>query len=134
MLLNAKQSAASYQFIADNVASMKSSIQALELGVDIPVGTSDAGSAFTADLSTKIDIYLSNTHPWFGGVNIDDAATWTWTFWQDNNVKISAPTCQTYIGEVGWPSQAMTGSPDNYEGAVASTDNLQKCEPVSLIL
>ena len=50
---------------------------------------------------------MANVHPWFGDVNIDDAATWTWQFFQTNDVSISYEVDnkpQMYIAETGWPT------------------------------
>ena len=50
---------------------------------------------------------MANVHPWFGDVSIDDAATWTWQFFQTNDVSISDEVDnkpQMYIAETGWPT------------------------------
>ena len=64
MLLNAKQSQASYDYVTQYVNLMKQEIAKLNLGVSIPVGTSDAGSAFTQQFLTGMDFALANVHPW----------------------------------------------------------------------
>ena len=50
---------------------------------------------------------MANVHPWFGNVSIQDAASWTWEFFQEQNVQPASllsnkPTM--YIAETGWPS------------------------------
>lgn len=53
---------------------------------------------------------MANVHPWFGNVSIQDAAGWTWEFFEENNVQPAAklsnkPTM--YIAETGWPSVSV---------------------------
>lgn len=50
---------------------------------------------------------MANVHPWFGNVSIDQAAAWTYSFFEEQNVQPAAalsnkPTM--YIAETGWPS------------------------------
>jgi exo-beta-1,3-glucanase (GH17 family) len=50
---------------------------------------------------------MANDHPWFANVSIDQAAGWTWQFFEQTNVQPAAalsnhPTM--YIAETGWPS------------------------------
>ena len=50
---------------------------------------------------------MANVHPWFGNVSIDQAAAWTYQFFEETDV---APTTSLsnhptmYIAETGWPS------------------------------
>ncbi|KAF1816258.1 glycoside hydrolase, partial [Eremomyces bilateralis CBS 781.70] len=75
-------------------------------GVKLPLATSDLGSSWTTTLATYVDVIMSNIHPFFGGVAIDVAASWTWTFWQENDIPASAGTNKRQIiSEVGWPSE-----------------------------
>ena len=56
---------------------------------------------------------MANVHPWFGDVSIDDAATWTWQFFQTNDVSISDEVDnkpQMYIAETGWPTVSSYAS------------------------
>jgi len=50
---------------------------------------------------------MANVHPWFGNVSIDDAAAWTYQFFEQVDVTpaqalSNKPTM--YIAETGWPS------------------------------
>ena len=108
----------------------------------LSVSTSDLGSAWDDTLARSSDIVMSNVHPFFGGVPVDQAAGWTWSFWQNNDVAVSKkmgnPNQKQLISELGWPSEggndcgSKTGSPDPVpcsnptEGAVAGVDEMNK--------
>ena len=50
---------------------------------------------------------MSNVHPWFANVSIDQAAGWTYEFFQEQNVAVAQSLSnkpQMYIAETGWPS------------------------------
>jgi exo-beta-1,3-glucanase (GH17 family) len=50
---------------------------------------------------------MSNVHPWFANVSIDQAADWTADFFLENNVDIANTLPnkpQMFIAETGWPS------------------------------
>ena len=50
---------------------------------------------------------MANDHPWFANVSIDQAAGWTYEFFEEQNVQPAAllPNKPTmYIAETGWPS------------------------------
>ncbi len=50
---------------------------------------------------------MSNVHPWFANVSIDQAADWTAEFFQGNNVVVAQGLPnqpQMFIAETGWPS------------------------------
>jgi exo-beta-1,3-glucanase (GH17 family) len=50
---------------------------------------------------------MANDHPWFANVSINQAAGWTWDFFETTNVQPAAalPNHPTmYIAETGWPS------------------------------
>lgn len=50
---------------------------------------------------------MSNVHPWFANVSIDQAAAWTNEFFQETNVAVANTLSnkpQMYIAETGWPS------------------------------
>lgn len=83
-------------------------------------------------LGEGVDFFMANTHPWWGGVGINQAAGWTWQFFQDFDV---LPASQSknkpavFIAEVGWPTESMNASLAN-SGAggaqgEASVANLQ---------
>ncbi|GAA6028679.1 hypothetical protein JCM8097_007343 [Rhodosporidiobolus ruineniae] len=116
--------------IKTQITDFKTNLAALNLGKDIPVGTADAGSIYTTSsgLATGIDFYFANVHPWFGGVNINDAAGWTWEYFEENDVATSdaaANKPDTYIAETGWPTDSLTAENLTYEGAVAGVSELQ---------
>ena len=50
---------------------------------------------------------MANVHPWFADVTVQASADWTYEFFQQNDVVLSAnltnkPTM--YIAETGWPT------------------------------
>lgn len=40
---------------------------------------------------------MANVHPWFGGVNIADAAGWTWEFFEENDVVVAEAATVSYL-------------------------------------
>ena len=75
--------------------------------INIPVATSDIGDDWTADLAASVDIVMANVHPFFAGVTADQAAGWTYDFWQTHDVALAtaAPNKpKNIVSEVGWPS------------------------------
>jgi exo-beta-1,3-glucanase (GH17 family) len=79
----------------------------MNLPKTLPVGTSDAGSYFNTLVMEDMAYGMANVHPWFGNVAINDAAAWTWDFFETNNVQPAAalPNNPTmYIAETGWPT------------------------------
>ncbi|KAF2204016.1 glycoside hydrolase [Delitschia confertaspora ATCC 74209] len=74
--------------------------------IDLPIATADLGDKWTADLAQKVDIVMSNIHPFFAGVKAEVAAAWTWNFWTDHDVRLTQGTkIKQIISEVGWPSK-----------------------------
>jgi len=111
-----------------NITDMISTIKSLNLQKHIPVGTSDAGSYFNTQVLEAVEYGMANDHPWFGNVSIDQAATWTWEFFQQNNVQAAAalsnkPTM--YIAETGWPSNSSDAGNESNGASTASIANLQ---------
>ncbi|RAK98843.1 putative cell wall glucanase [Aspergillus ibericus CBS 121593] len=101
--------------------------------INLPVGTSDLGDNWNAQLVSAADFVMSNIHPFFGGVEIDDAASWTWTFWQTHDAPLTTGTNkQQIISEVGWPSGggndcgAGNKCQNDQEGAVAGIDEMNR--------
>ncbi|KAF1994289.1 glycoside hydrolase family 17 protein [Amniculicola lignicola CBS 123094] len=75
--------------------------------IDLPVATSDLGDNWTKQMATKVDIVMSNVHPFFAGVEVGKAAGWTWDFWTNHDVvltKTTDPDIKQIVAEVGWPS------------------------------
>ena len=121
------------------------------MNIDLPVATSDLGSDWTSQLVTYTDVVMANVHPFFAGVTAQQAASWTWTFWQNNDValtssssssstssstttttttKRSTKSPKNIISEVGWPTQGGndcgTGNTcaSKTDGSVAGIDEL----------
>ena len=101
--------------------------------IDLPVATSDLGDGWTAQLATQVDIVMSNVHPFFSGTAANEAAGWTWDFWQDHDVRLTGSSSSSLssssdserrhiISEVGWPSGggAACGE-DDCDGLVAGS-------------
>lgn len=77
-----------------------------QLGYNLPVATSDLGDSWNAQLVEVADLVMSNIHPFFAGVTAAEAASWTWSFWQNNDVVLTEgmPNKKQVISETGWPS------------------------------
>lgn len=100
---------AAAEFLVAKIQDVRSMISGLSLSKTIPVGNGDAGSYTNVQLLSAVDYFMSNIHPWFGGLAVDQAAGWTWQFFQDNNVALAAQTPnnpELIIAEIGWPSQS----------------------------
>jgi len=111
-----------------NITDMQSTIKSLNLQKHLPVGTSDAGAYFNTQVMGAIEFGMANDHPWFGNVSIDQAAVWTYEFFQQNNVAAAAnvsnhPTM--YIAETGWPSNSSDAGNESNGASTASIANLQ---------
>lgn len=98
---------------------------------DMLIATSDLGDNWNAKLVSAVDVVMSNVHPFFAGVNVDVAAAWTWSFWQNHDVSLTEGTAKKQvISEVGWPSDGGKDcgeSPvcnSDTPGSVASIDNM----------
>jgi exo-beta-1,3-glucanase (GH17 family) len=93
------------QELFDVIDEVKANVT--KLGYDIPVGTSDLGSNWNVQMASQVDILMANVHPFFAGVTVDDAANWTYTFFQKNDVILTKGLTnkpRVMISEVGWPS------------------------------
>jgi len=100
-------------------------------GINLPVASSDLGDNWTSSLASAVDVVMSNIHPFFGGVTVDTAASWTWTFWQTHDVLLTTGTNKgQVISEVGWPSQGGNDCapsptcPDSTSGSVAGISQM----------
>jgi exo-beta-1,3-glucanase (GH17 family) len=78
------------------------------MGIDLPVATSDLGNNWSAALASAVDYVMANVHPFFSGVNVSIAASWTWDFWQQYDAGFKTNAAQNIISETGWPSQGGT--------------------------
>lgn len=101
--------------------------------IDMPVATSDLGDNWNKDLAGEADLVMSNVHPFFAGVTIDDAASWTYTFWTNHDGSLTQGTDKKQVvSEVGWPSGGGNdcGSGNKCksktDGSVASVDNMNQ--------
>lgn len=114
--------------LIEKMADMRSLLASLNLSKTLPVGTADAGSMITTSLAQGSDYVMANVHPWFGGVNIDDAADWVYSYTanQEPSSALDATNDpKIYIAETGWPTNANESSMLTYEGAVAGVPELQ---------
>jgi exo-beta-1,3-glucanase (GH17 family) len=111
--------------IAD-INDTKSNISALTKNV--PIGTADAGAFFNNEVLENVAYGMSNVHPWFANVSIDQAAAWTANFFETTNVQPAAQLNSTpkfFIAETGWPTQSSDASNANNGASAASEANLQ---------
>ncbi|KAK1780634.1 endo-beta-1,3-glucanase [Copromyces sp. CBS 386.78] len=75
-------------------------------GMKLPVATSDLGDNWDESLAKVSDYIMANIHPFFGGVNVKEAAAWTTTFWQNQaGAFMKSDKSKNIISETGWPSQ-----------------------------
>lgn len=44
--------------------------------IDIPVGTSEIGAKWNAELASHVDVLAANIHPFFGGVPVNVSTKW----------------------------------------------------------
>ena len=101
--------------------------------IDLPVATSDLGDNWKADMVTEVDIVMSNVHPFFAGVEVSEAAGWTWTFWTTHDVALTSTdsNVKQIIAEVGWPSGGGNDCGPNdcttdTEGSIAGIDEMNQ--------
>jgi exo-beta-1,3-glucanase (GH17 family) len=97
----------------------------------LPVAMADLGDNWTADMATKVDIVMSNVHPFFAGVEANKAADWTRNFWQTHDVALTATSqsIRQVIAEVGWPSAGgknCGGAASCTTGSVAGIDEMNQ--------
>ncbi|KAJ5182777.1 glucan endo-1-3-beta-glucosidase btgC [Penicillium capsulatum] len=101
--------------------------------LDLPLATSDLGDNWNTQLVEAVDVVMSNVHPFFAGVNVKEAASWTWSFWQNHDVPLTkGSNKKQIISEVGWPSGGGKDCGDSKvcdsdtPGAIASVDNMNQ--------
>lgn len=117
------------QALIPNITDTINMLKGMNLPKHIPVGTADAGSFFNNEVLEAVEYGMSNVHPWFANVSIDQAAGWTYEFFQEQNVQVaqSLPNKPTmYIAETGWPSKSSDAGNASNGPSLASVDNLQK--------
>ncbi|KAK9420833.1 hypothetical protein SUNI508_00924 [Seiridium unicorne] len=122
------------QMTEDELGDLLDSVRTnvTNMGLSLKVATSDLGDKWTSSLAAKSDVIMSNIHPFFGGINEKDAASWTWQFWQNHDSGyMKSDASANVISEIGWPSQGgmdcasetVTDCPDQ---AVAGIDGLNQ--------
>ncbi len=95
--------AASQQNLIDILTKVKSNFTSLNY--DLPVATSDLGDNWNGELVQAVDAVMSNIHPFFAGVPVEEAAAWTWNFWQGKDALLTQGSNKPQIiSETGWPS------------------------------
>ncbi|KAH7126181.1 glycoside hydrolase superfamily [Dactylonectria macrodidyma] len=97
-------------------------------GLSLPVATSDLGDDWTSELAADSDYIMANIHPFFAGVTAEEAAGWTYSFWENNNGQFwKTDKSKNIISETGWPTSGGTncgGATTCAEGSVAGIDEL----------
>ncbi|CAE6448694.1 hypothetical protein RSOLAG1IB_09170 [Rhizoctonia solani AG-1 IB] len=114
--------------LANKIQDTRTMLSGMSLSKTLPVGTSDAGAYFNTPLLQAIDYGLANVHPWFANTTIDDAATWTYDFFQQTNVAQAATVSNNptmYIAETGWPTKSSSVASETNGASAASVPNLQ---------
>lgn len=101
--------------------------------INIPIATSDLGDNWNAELVKASDVVMANVHPFFAGVSVDLAASWTWDFWNNHNLVLTKGTDKKQIiSEVGWPSGGGNdcgdggNCPNDSAGSVAGIDEMNQ--------
>ncbi|KAF8312514.1 glycoside hydrolase family 17 protein [Clavulina sp. PMI_390] len=126
---NSSVGIATADFLKTKISDVRSVIGNLSLSKTIPIGYADAGAYFNTDIIEATDYCMANVHPWFAGTSIDDAASWTATYFQETDVALAATTTNNppfYIAETGWPTNSSTAADmQDSGGAAASVANLQ---------
>ena len=101
--------------------------------LDMPVATSDLGDNWNKQLAEESDAVMSNIHPFFAGVPVDQAASWSWTFWTTHDASLTKGTKKKQIiSEIGWPSGGGNDCGSNVkcqsktDGSVAGVDEMNQ--------
>ncbi|KAL5634135.1 hypothetical protein ACGC1H_006086 [Rhizoctonia solani] len=114
--------------LTTKVQDTRTMLSGMSLSKTLPVGTSDAGAYFNTPILEAIDYGLANVHPWFAKTTIDDAAGWTYDFFQQTNVAQANAVSNKpamYIAETGWPTKSSSAAAATNGAADASVANLQ---------
>jgi len=125
---NTPQGIAAADFLLTLIADMRTTLASLSLPKTIPVGNGDAGAYTNVELLAGVDYFMSNIHPWFGALPVDQAAGWTWEFFEENNVAMAANLTNhpnLIIAEIGWPSNSTTVAGDTDGPSLANEQTLQ---------
>ncbi|KAJ7283975.1 glycoside hydrolase [Mycena rebaudengoi] len=108
--------------ITDTISMVK------ELGLNIPIGNSDAGSYFNTQVLSAVSYGLSNVHAWFAAQEVSAAAAWTADFFNTTNVEFANTLSNKpamFIAETGWPTKSSNKSAESNGPSIASVENLQ---------
>ncbi|KAG8934950.1 hypothetical protein FRC02_008932 [Tulasnella sp. 418] len=119
---------AAAEFLVTKIQDTRSMLTSMSLPKTIPVGNGDAGSYTNTQLLSAVDYFMSNIHPWFGHLPVEQSAGWTWQFFQDNNVALAATVPnnpELFIAEVGWPTKSSDAENASNGASDASEANLQ---------
>ena len=92
--------------LGDTLTSVRNNLTSQN--IHLPVATSDLGDSWTAGLAQSTDIVMSNIHPFFAGVPVEQASGWTWDFWQSHDTVLVQDKSKNIISETGWPSGGGT--------------------------
>ncbi|KAJ4477393.1 glycoside hydrolase [Lentinula aciculospora] len=98
------------------------------MSISLQVGNADAGSYFNDLVLEDVDYGMANVHPWFANVSVDDAAGWTWLFFQDNDVELAESLSNNpsmSIAETGWPTNSTDAGNESNGPSTATEANLQ---------
>jgi len=98
------------------------------MSVSLPVGNADAGAYFNDLVLGDVDYGMANVHPWFANVSIDQAAGWTWSFFEDTDVALASTLTNKpsmSIAETGWPTNSSDVGNESNGPSNASEANLQ---------
>lgn len=84
-------------YLTSQMSDFRTRLSSKSYSKTLPVGVADAGSVITATYAQGADYIMANIHPWFGGVPIDEAAGWTWEYFQGNTVSVSEAVSVSHI-------------------------------------
>ncbi|KAI8093011.1 glycoside hydrolase superfamily [Halteromyces radiatus] len=114
--------------LIQRIRDVKSKLQERGYG-HIPVYTTDIRSL--SEIMPEEDQVLDNVHPFFAGVQVEQATTWTWKYFKDvviiPTIRLAKSnghhqTKPALISEVGWPTEPESRSE---QAAIPSLSNLE---------
>jgi exo-beta-1,3-glucanase (GH17 family) len=114
--------------LIQDIQDTRSMLGNMSLSKTIPVGNAEAGAYFNTLALEQSDYGMSNVHPWFANVSIDQSAGWTADFFNQQNVQPAAALSnkpQMWIAETGWPTESSDAGNANNGPSLASEANLQ---------
>ncbi|KAJ3712979.1 glycoside hydrolase superfamily [Lentinula guzmanii] len=99
-----------------------------DMSVSLKIGNADAGSYFNDLVLEDVDYGMANVHPWFANVSIEQAAGWTWNFFETIDVALAKSLSndpEMSIAETGWPTNSTDAGNESNGPSTASETNLQ---------